>query len=237
MSYRGGAKMSKPLIVIVGAGPGVGSGVAKKFGTSGFRVVLIARTKERLEQFTSELEGRGVEAYGITANASDTDSLKAAFKQIKEIHGEVDVLVYNAAVTTFANPSVLTEQQLVDDFNINVTGALTSAQQVIPDMIERKQGTILLTGAVVALYPMAVMTSLSIGKAGMRTLAFTLSEELEPHGIFVSTVSIMGQVQRGTFFDPDSIAESFWELYMKRDKKEVIFGEQNMNITDISSSI
>jgi short-subunit dehydrogenase len=215
--------VSKPLLVIVGAGPGVSIGVAKKFGANGFRVVLVARTKAKLEQYTSELGELEVEAYGVTADASDSDSLKTAFKQIKANYGEPDVLLYNAFISTQANPSSLSENQLVEDFKVNVVGALTCAQQVIPDMIERKQGTILLTGGALALYPMALLTSLSIGKAGMRNLAFTLEEELAPHGIFVGTVTIAGYVKPGTFFDPDLIAESFWELYTQRDKKEILF--------------
>jgi short-subunit dehydrogenase len=215
--------VSKPLIIIVGAGPGVSAGVAKKFGINGFRVVLVARTKTKLEQYASELDAFGVEAYGATADVSDTAALKSAFAQIKAKYGDAEVLVYNAFSSVHANPTVLSEQQLVDDFKVNVVGALTSAQQVIPAMIERKQGTILLTGGALALYPAALLTSLSIGKAGMRSLAFTLSDELAPHGIFVGTVTIAGLVKPGTFFDPDTIAESYWELYTQRDKKEILF--------------
>jgi short-subunit dehydrogenase len=215
--------VSKPLIVIVGAGPGVSAGVAKKFGANGFRVVLVARTKAKLEQYTSELDTFGVEAYGVMADASDTAALKAAFAQINAEYGDAEVLVYNAFVSTHANPTALSEQQLIDDFKVNVVGALTSVQQVIPAMIERKQGAILLTGGALALYPAALKTSLSIGKAGMRSLAFTLSDELASHGIYVGTVTIAGVVKPGTFFDPDTIAESYWELYTQRDKKEILF--------------
>jgi short-subunit dehydrogenase len=217
--------VSKPLIIIVGAGPGVSAGVAKKFGANGFRVVLVARTKAKLEQYTSELDALGVEAYGVTADASDTASLKSVFAQIKTEYGDAEVLVYNAFSSVHANPTELSEQQLIDDFKVNVVGALTSVQQVAADMIERKQGAILLTGGALALYPAAILTSLSIGKAGMRNLAFNLSDELAPHGIYVGTVTIAGFVKPGTFFDPDIIAESYWELYTQRDKKEILFKE------------
>ncbi|MBP1997083.1 SDR family NAD(P)-dependent oxidoreductase [Paenibacillus eucommiae] len=217
--------MNKPLLVIVGAGPGVSAGVAKKFGTSGFRVVLVSRTKASLDVYTEELQAQGVEAYSVQADASDSASLQSAFNQIKAEYGVPEVLVYNAAVINQSNPSSLSEKQLVDDFKINVVGALTSAQQVIPDMIDRKQGTLLFTGGGLALYPAAVLTSLSIGKAGIRTLAFTLAEELKPHGIYVGTVTITGFVQRGTFYDPERIAEAYWELYTTRDQIETVYKE------------
>jgi hypothetical protein len=73
---------------------------------------------------------------------------------------------------------------------------------------------------------MARVASLSIGKAGIRSLAFTLNEELAPQGVFVGTVTICGYVKPGTFFDPDRIAESYWQLHERRETREIIFAEQ-----------
>jgi NAD(P)-dependent dehydrogenase (short-subunit alcohol dehydrogenase family) len=64
-------------------------------------------------------------------------------------------------------------------------------------------------------HPSAHATALSIGKAALRSLNFCLAEELEPHGIHVATVTIMGYIQSGTQFDPDCIAETYWQLYMQ----------------------
>ncbi|MCD9022445.1 SDR family NAD(P)-dependent oxidoreductase [Cohnella silvisoli] len=217
--------MSKPLIVVVGAGPGVGLSVAKKFGAQEFRVVLVSRNKETLEQHAAGLRTEGIDARGVTADASDTASLKAAFEQIKRDHGSPDVLVYNAAALIPGTPLSLTEDRLLNEFKLNVAGALTSALQVAPDMIERKRGTILFTGGGLALHPMARVASLSIGKAGIRSLAFTLNEELAPHGVFVGTVTIGGYVKPGTFFDPDRIAEKYWQLYVEREETEIVFKE------------
>lgn len=205
--------MSKPLVVIVGAGPGVSAGVARKFGNEGYRVVLAARKIESLERYTKELSELGIEAYGIQADAADTLSLTSAFAQIKQQYGTPDVLVYNAAVISQVKPTALSEAQLIDEFKVNVVGALTSVQQVIDDLIERKQGSILFTGGGFAVAPAASYSSLSIGKAGIRSLAYTLSEELQPHGIFVGTVTIAGYVAKDSFYDPDAIAEQFWILH------------------------
>ncbi|TXK84147.1 SDR family NAD(P)-dependent oxidoreductase [Paenibacillus sp. N3.4] len=215
--------MSKPLLVLVGAGPGVSAGVARKFGAKGYRIVLVARSEPSLSLYTKELHENEIEAYSVQADASDTDSLIAAFAHIQAEYGATDVLVYNAAALVQGNPSSLTEEQLIHDFKVNVVGALTSAKQVIPSFVERKQGTILFTGGGLALYPAAALTSLSIGKAGIRSLAFTLAEELQPHGIHVGTVTIAGGVKPGTFFDPDAIAESYWDLHANRDKNEIVF--------------
>ncbi|WP_141504952.1 SDR family NAD(P)-dependent oxidoreductase [Paenibacillus luteus] len=215
--------MGNPLLVIVGAGPGVSSAVAKRFGNEDFRVVLLARRAEALKGYTKELNELGIEAHSLTADASDPASLATAFETINKQYGAPDVLVYNAAVISRFKPTELTEKQLLEEFKVNVVGALTSAKQVIPDMIARRQGTILFTGGGLSLYPSVTSASLSIGKAGIRSLSFTLADELEPHGIYVGTVTIGGYVQKGSFFDPDAIAEQYWVLHTNRNEKEYLY--------------
>jgi short-subunit dehydrogenase len=106
---------------------------------------------------------------------------------------------------------------------VDVAGALHCALQVIPEQVEQKAGTILFTGGGLALYPSADYTSLGIGKASLRNLAFTLAEELKPQGVFVGTVTIAGAVAPGTHFAPELIAEKYWELYEKREEHEIVY--------------
>ena len=215
--------MNKPLLVIVGAGPGVSAGVARKFGSNGFKIILLARKRESLDLQISELQKKSIEAYGIVSDALAPDSLRAAFNQIKTEHGVPDALVYNAGTNTICNLSSLSEKDLLNDFGVNVVGALVSSQQVVPEMMERKKGTIIFTGGMLALKPVASRASASMCKAGLRNLAFTLADELAPYGIAVSTVTIGGVVNSGTFFDPDLIAEYYWELHTRRNNVEVLY--------------
>jgi len=217
--------MNKPIIAIVGAGPGVGLHVAEKFGREGFRAALVSRNAEKLARYAEELGKAGVEAEGVPADAGDPASLEAAFARISERFGSPDVLVYNAAVLQPGTPMELTCDRLIDDFKVNVAGALACARLVAPEMTKRGNGTILFTGGGLALQPMARVASLAIGKAGIRSLAYTLGEELAPRGVFVGTVTICGFVKPGTFFDPSRIAESYWELYERRDRREIVFAE------------
>lgn len=217
--------MNKSLVVIVGAGPGVSAGVARKFGSEGFRVVLLSRKQANLDELVSELEKDNIEAHGIVADAAKSDDLIQAFEQIKSEYGNPEVLVYNAGANTPVNPSVLKEAELLSDFQVNVTGALISSQQVVPSMIDRRSGTILYTGGALAIHPVAARASVSVSKAGTRNLAFAFADELAPHGIFVGTVTIGGVVQAGTYYDPDCIAEAYWELHTKRDKNEILYKE------------
>lgn len=216
---------NKPLLVIVGAGPGVSAGIARKFGSKGFRVVLLSRSEASLQHSLEELRQMNIESYGVTADASEPDSVKTAFTQIRNLYGAADVFVYNAAHIVPGDALSLTEQQLIDDLKVNTVGALTSAQQVIPDMVEMKRGALFFTGGGIALNPNPQYASLSIGKAAVRSLALSLAETLEPHGIYVGQVLIADHVQQGTYYDPDRIADVYWELYNNRDRKEYLYKE------------
>lgn len=213
--------------VIVGAGAGVSMGVARKFGREGFVPVLVARKAEALEGYVSELKEAGIaEAYGFAGDASDFEGIKATFAKIKEQVGEISVLHYNAAVLKSVPPSQVDPQDLINEFAVNVAGALACAQQVIPAMKAARQGTILFTGGGLALNPAAAYASLAIGKAGIRSLAYSLGGELESEGIQVATVTITGFVQPGTHFDPDLIAEAFWQLHSQPEgqrQREIVY--------------
>lgn len=215
--------MNKKLIVVVGAGPGVGNHVAKKFGANDFKVVLVSRNQSALDQYTEELSNEGVEAHSVVADASNLESLTAAFDLIKRELGVIDVLLYNAFLPEAGTPSSLTAESLSKHLDVGVTGALHSALQVIPDQMAQKSGALLFTGGGFALYPSVDYAGISLAKAGIRILALTLAEELKPKGIFVGTVTIGGVVAPGTKWAPEIIAEKFWELYEKREEHEIFY--------------
>ncbi|OBZ14350.1 short-chain dehydrogenase [Bacillus sp. FJAT-27264] len=215
--------MSKKLAVIVGAGPGVSLHVAHKFGQNGFHVVLAARNKVALEEFTSQLRDEGIAADYIIVDAGSTASIEAGFQTIKEQYGSPDLLIYNAAVIAGGNPSSLTSEVLTQHLQVDVVGALESTRQVLPDLLAKKSGTILFTGGGLSLFPSAQNASLSIGKAAVRNFALTLAEELKPEGIFVGTVTIAGTVKPDTYYDPAIIADAYWKLYTEREEHEILF--------------
>lgn len=118
-----------------------------------------------------------------------------------------------------ANPSELGASQLAADFQVNVVGALVSAQCVIDDMKAAARGTILFTGGGLALEPEPSFSSLAVGKAGNRSLAFSLHKELGPFHIHVAMVTICGYVHEGTRFSPGSIPEVFLQLHRQPEEK------------------
>jgi NADP-dependent 3-hydroxy acid dehydrogenase YdfG len=204
--------MSKPLCIIVGYGAGVGQGIALAFGKAGFRLGLIARNPTKLAEPLRQLTDAGIEAVLKAADAGDENALTSAISAISADEG-ADVLVYNAVSATLGKPSTLSASQLVNDFRVDVVGALVAAQTVLPSMRSRRIGCILFTGGGWAHYPWDQVASIGIGKSGLRSLALTFAQELADSGVRVGLISIMGQVAPGTQFDPGSIGQAFLKVY------------------------
>ena len=218
--------MDNALCTIVGAGPGVSLAVARRFGREGFRIALIARRENALADYQVELATAGVESFGFAADAGDARSLRGAFERIANQLGPTAVLVYNVAANAPGSPSTLDGERLVEAFRSNVVGALVASQQVIPQMQTTGSGTMLFTGGGLALSPWPQAAALAVGKAGLRNLVYSLAAELEPAGIHVATVTIAGMVQPGTEFDPERIAEVYWQLHAEprgQWQREIIF--------------
>lgn len=198
-----------PACVIVGFGPGIGDGVARAFGRAGYSLGLLARSPEKHASLLASLRSEGYEVELLSADASDQASLEVGLSALREKLGGPEVLIYNAVAFRMKMPSFITPDQLVEDFRTNVAGALGASNFVVPAMKARGSGAVLFTGGGWALYPSASVASTAIGKAGLRHLALMLSEELTGTGVRAGTVMVMGDVARGTHFDPEKIGEAF----------------------------
>lgn len=203
----------KSVCAIVGVGPGLGLAVARRFGEEGMRVVLLARRADELAGHVADLRATGIEAHATPVDAADPVAIDAAFASIAAEHGAPDVLVYNAMAARPALPSALGPNALLDELRVNVVGALVSVQAVLPAMRTRGRGTVLLTGGGLGLDPMPRMASLSAGKAALRNLSLSFHKELADQGIHAATVTICGFIRAGTPFDPEKLAQHYWELH------------------------
>lgn len=219
----GGFNMSEKLLLIVGSGPGISLNTARKFGKEGFKVAMISRSMDSLQRYEDELKNDGIIAKGFPGDVSSEESLRKAIDKVINTYGTIDVLLYNAASGRPGKPTTLSADQLVEDFKISVAGALTAVKETVPHM---QNGAILLTGGGLALHPYADYSSLAIGKAGIRNLAYSLNQELASKGIYVGTLTIKGFVEEGTYVSPANIAETFYHMFENRKDVEVTFEEK-----------
>jgi NAD(P)-dependent dehydrogenase (short-subunit alcohol dehydrogenase family) len=198
-------------VVIIGAGPGIGLSVARRFAGEGLPVAVLARSAATVRHALEALSGTGVETLGITADATDEKALGSALETVVGRLGPPEVLVYNAAIIQSDAFGELSARQHLDALAVNVVGAMSAVAGVGPLMERNGGGTILLTGGMPTPVPEA--TSLSVGKAAVRALAELLAARFGPSGVHVATVTVAGAVAPGTAFDPDDIAEHYWRLH------------------------
>jgi NAD(P)-dependent dehydrogenase (short-subunit alcohol dehydrogenase family) len=205
----------RPVTLILGMGPGLSAALADRFARGGHAVVGLARNPDKSGDLVSRLAAQGHHVELRAADAGDFDGLRTAIAAAERDAGPVEALVYNAYRASFAPPSAVRPEDAVDDFRVNVAGALAATQAVLPGMLGRGRGTVLFTGGGLALDPTGWLdaASLAVGKAGLRSLALTLNKELASKGVHVGTVTVAGAIQPGTAFAPERIAEAFWRMH------------------------
>ncbi|NBB68852.1 MAG: SDR family NAD(P)-dependent oxidoreductase [Alphaproteobacteria bacterium] len=208
--------MNEPeTCIVAGVGPGLGRALARRFARAGFQVAMLARDGERLARIGDEIAAEGGRARGFPADLTVEADIRAVIGRVRDEMGPPSLLIYNASVW---NPTPAMDFPPADfqrDLFLDVTGALVAAQEVVPAMRAAGGGTLLFTGGGLALKPSmgTPVPSLATGKAALRAFVHALAGELAPLGVRVATVTVAGTIAPGTGFDPERIADSFWQVY------------------------
>jgi short-subunit dehydrogenase len=199
-------------LLVIGAGPGLGGAIARRFAQGGYRLTLLARRTDGLAKLASDLPGAGAAAATVAADASDPEGLRATLTSLYASTGAPGVLVYNASLLT--PDSLLTSDvaHLHQAYNVNVVGAIVATQVAAPAMRAAGGGTILFTGGGWADHPGPEWGTVSLGKTALRSAATMLGAGLAGDAIRVASITIAGQIQPGTPFSPDQIAEKYWSV-------------------------
>ena len=216
-------------IAIVGMGPLLGLGIARRFGREGYKVAMISRKQAALDAFAEQLKTEGIEAAGFAGDMSDPAQVEKAFAAIRARLGEIDVLEFsptqwNKGGYEATNALSTTVESAKHDIDLLVLGAIACARQVIPNLIERKTGALFFTTGYSAIHPIPIITSLCLANSALRAYAYCLKEELAESNVYVGTVSINAFIADGTAADPLTIADLYWDMYRKRDRIEEVFG-------------
>ncbi len=222
-------------IIIVGAGSGLGNHVARRFGSEGYRVILISRSKGSLENYKAQMEKDGIEAYIYVADASKPESMTLALSSIKERFGTPDVLFYNVGITTPDEAGKISYQDLMEHFQVDVACAYHCVQTVVNDDFKASKGAVFLTGGGLAEYPVSVFTPLSIDKAALKALAILLHDDLKKTGVYVGTLTVYGAIGGDRYMDPKLIADKVWEMNLRRDKCEIKYEYPELSSRSVNS--
>ena len=196
--------MSNPVIVVIGAGPGVSGSVARLFAREGYDAGMVGIDASVLATLEQELAEIGVSAAWETADLTDVEAATAAVTGLGERFGRIDVLHFNPSAFREKDPLELTVDELLEDVALGVGALLTVVQAARPFM--SAGGRITVTGSMAADEPWNRAASLGVQKAGVRNLVRSLDTTLEPDGIRAVSVTVRGSLAQEGPFTPDRVA-------------------------------
>ena len=183
--------MSK-IIVITGAGEGLGRALARRFAADGETVVLLGRTLAKVEAVAAEL---GERAMAVGCDVSSPESVRAAFARIAERHSRIDVLINNAAIYEPVLVAEASDEQILNAIGANLTGPILCVRAAIPLMARGSHIINVSSESVEMRFPFFVLYQGS--KAGLERFSEGLHHELDPSGIKVTTVRAGQMVEEG----------------------------------------
>lgn len=233
-------------LAVIGAGPGIGMSIARRFGREGFQVGLVARNAEKLAGYVKDLAHEGIRSAGFPADVTDGPALKAAIRKLESDLGPVTVLKYSptpSAEGLARSASQLTVENVTYQLDTTLLGAITALEVILPGMVQRGEGALLFTAALSGISPMPSHANSGLALAALRNLVFLLNYEFKQAGIYAGTINLSAIVERSLtaqrldesgrresmkdfMIDPDLVAEVYWDMVTKRDRVEEILGNR-----------
>jgi meso-butanediol dehydrogenase / (S,S)-butanediol dehydrogenase / diacetyl reductase len=194
------------VIVITGAGVGLGRALARRFAADGDTVVLLGRTLAKVEAAAAEI---GERALAVACDVRSPDSVRSAFAAIAAQHPRIDVLINNAALYEPFLIAAASDAQLLDIVGTNLTGPMLCARAAIPMLGRGGQIINVSSESVGMVFPHLVVYQSS--KAGLERFSEGLHHELEPHGIRVTSVRAGSMFEPGKVWNIDAAAAAAFQ--------------------------
>ena len=177
---------SSPLVAVVtGANSGIGRATALHLAQQGYRVFGTVRSLDKANKLQARANELGVTVELIEMDVADDASVQRGFADIFLATDRIDVLVNNAGIGGNGVVEESTSQMYHDAFNVNVVGAIRCTQQVLPNMRERKSGTIVNITSVVGKFAAIAQAPYVASKWAFEGVSEELAQEVAPFGIRV----------------------------------------------------
>lgn len=181
--------VSGKVVLITGAGSGLGEGYAQAFGESGATVICAGRNKDRLEDTVRKITESGGTARAFTVDVTDLDSIKALVAAVEAEYGRIDVLVNNAGYENIQPFLEVTPQVYDDIMNVNLKGVFFVAQEAARVMKDHGGGKIINIGSLGSYIGLAESSVYCSTKGGVVQLTKTMAIELGPYNIQVNCLA------------------------------------------------
>ena len=135
--------LSGQVVVITGGSAGIGREIASQLSEQGAKLVLAARSADKLQQFADELSANSREVLAVPADVSDPGDLANLVDQTLARFGQIDVLINNAGIDCYRRFEEFETEEILSTLETNLTGTILLTRLVIPHMLERRSGVII----------------------------------------------------------------------------------------------
>jgi NAD(P)-dependent dehydrogenase (short-subunit alcohol dehydrogenase family) len=180
-----GRELEGQVALVTGGGRGIGRTIAHALAVAGARVAVSARSRDQVASVAAEIGGLAIEA-----DVSDQAAVERMVAEVERELGPIDLLVANAGIAIAEeNAWTVEPSEWWHVLEVNVRGVYLCCRSVIPAMIRRGRGRIVITGSGSAYLPGSSETAYSASKAAVWRFGETLAGQLEPHGIPVFVIS------------------------------------------------
>jgi len=213
-------RLDGKVVLVTGAGRGIGRGVSLVLARAGARVILVARSEDEIDRAAREIQEAGGEAMSVPADVSREEDVVRVFSRIGEAFGRLDVLVNNAGIGAFGPADRMATEEFDRVVAVNVRGTFLCAREALRMMKPRRQGAIINVSSVVGFKGYADQAAYTATKHAVMGLTKSLAAEAQADGIRVSAV-LPGGTDTGLIADarPDLRRE---ELLHPGDIGEVV---------------
>jgi 3-oxoacyl-[acyl-carrier protein] reductase len=181
--------MSKRTALVTGASRGIGRACAAKLALAGHRVVLAARSIEKLQETANAIQSDGGESFVVEMDLSNSESISDAISKATKEFGRVEILINNAGITKDG----LAVRMKQADWNVvlqtNLSGAFFAIQRVLPGMMRERWGRIVNISSVVGETGNSGQANYVASKAGLIGLTKSLAQEMGSRNITVNAVA------------------------------------------------
>ncbi len=189
-------------VVITGASSGIGAASALEFARRGANLVLVARTRKKLEAIESGAAKFGIKTLVCQCDVSQNSQVQKMGEQVLDKFGAIDVLVNNAGFAIFGKVSELTIEQIESQMATNYFGMIYCTKRFLPAMLEKNSGHIVNVASVAASFGLPGIASYCASKFAMLGFSEGLKHEL--HGTNVGITVVSPIMVRTNFFDDSS---------------------------------
>ena len=205
-----------PVIAIIGAGPGLGAAVARRFGREGFSVALISRNPSKLDAMAAELTAAGFTANGYAADVLTPASLEGALARAAAELGPITALQYSPLPSRdYLKPVLeMTPELALEALRFSALGLIHAVRAVLPAMRQAGNGSIVLINGGTSVKARADFAGTSVAFPAESAYGEMIHDALEGEGIRVSQLVIPGGIPQLQLANGiDGVADRIWGLH------------------------